>query len=65
LEEVFRSQMGAREIAVALQDIGPNVPSEIKQFHPFAFAALYFNDDIFTAFVNGDPEAIDEATYRP
>jgi hypothetical protein len=61
-DHVFSNNMGAKEIAVMLQDIGPAVPGEINQWQPFAFAALYFDDELFSAFTNGDTRAREEAT---
>jgi len=64
-DDVYENGMGAKEIAGALRDIGPAVPAEVQQWLPFAFAALYFNDELFSAFMNGDKDALEEATWTP
>jgi hypothetical protein len=61
-DNVYKNGMGAKEIAVALHDIGPAVPDEVHQSQPFAFAALYFNDELFSEFMSGDAHAREEAT---
>jgi hypothetical protein len=61
-DHVYENGMGAKEIAVMLQDIGPTVPGKTYQWQPFAFAALYFDDQLFSAFMNGDKRAREEAT---
>jgi hypothetical protein len=65
LHDVYMNGMGAKEIVVLLQDIGPTVPGEIYQWQPFAFAALYFSDELFSAFMRGDAWARQEATLPP
>ncbi len=65
LESIYTNGMGAREIAVMLHNFGPSVPEEVNGFQPFAFAAVYFDDDLFARFIKGDPWAIEEATFPP
>lgn len=60
--DVFKNGMGAKEIAVMVQDIGGTVSVEVHQWQPFAFAALYFDDELFAPFTNGDKHALEEAT---
>jgi hypothetical protein len=60
--KMHENGMGAREIAIMLLDLGPSVPSEVYQWQPFAFAALYFDNQLFSAFMNGDARAREEAT---
>ena len=61
-DNVYKNGMGAKEIAVMLHEIGPAVPAEIQKWLPFAFAALYFSDGMFSAFMKGDARAREEAT---
>lgn len=63
--DVLKNGMGAKEIAVMLQDIGGAFSVETHQWQPFAFAALYFDDELFAAFTNGDKHALEEATLPP
>jgi hypothetical protein len=60
--KMHENGMGAREIAIMLLDLGPSVPGEVHQWQPFAFATLYFDDELFSAFMNGDAWAREEAT---
>lgn len=62
-DDVFNNGMGVKEIAVVLQDVGPTVPAQVIQWQPFAFAALYFDDELFSAFTNGDKWAVEEAAF--
>jgi hypothetical protein len=45
--DVYKHGMGAKEIAVILHDIGPAVPNSVYQWQPFAFFALYADDEQF------------------
>ncbi len=62
-EEVHSNGMGAREITVMLHDLGPGVLDQVNEFQPFAFATVYFDDELFLRFTNGDAWAIEEATF--
>jgi hypothetical protein len=62
-DKIYENGMGAKEIAVLLHDIGPAVPGQINEWQPFAFATVYFDDDLFSAFMNGDTSAREEATF--
>jgi hypothetical protein len=65
LDNIYANGMGAREVGVILHNRGPGVLDQVNDFQPFAFAAVYFDDDLFARFIKGDQWAIEEATFPP